>query len=70
MRGIGSTSNRRAEYSRCENEATQRLATVGSFYLPGATETKEEAKLRGQSCLAELGTPVGSSGGSWSQEEM
>lgn len=66
MAGICSTSERRVEYSKCTNAVIQRTATVGSFHHPWGWRNIAGS----QGSLADLGTPVGHPGGSWSQEEM
>lgn len=59
--GIGSTGERRVDYSKCKSEATWNIAR-GGILASLEQEEQEEAELNGQGCLAERGTPVDSSG--------
>lgn len=59
--GIGSTGERRVDYSKCKSEATWNIAR-GGILASLEQEEQEEAELNGQGCLAERGTPVGSPG--------
>lgn len=59
--GIGSTGERRVDYSKCKSEAARNIARR-RILASLEQEEQEEAELNSQGCLEERGTPMGSPG--------